>query len=427
MVNRNTKNLKIGFLLLTFFFFFFFILLQNQTHEKEDFTKNDIERLNNIVREIEGENDLDVLIEKTKDKDFVLLGESSHGTLEYYEWRGKITKRLIKENNYAYIVVEGDWPNIHNVNKYVKSLDNSIKSPEQALLINQRWPEWMWYNQEFIKLVEWLRKYNEELPIEEKVGLYGMDMQNLDGAINETKEYIKTLEINLINCLKEEDIISCKDKIDNVMNSFNKKYSSDDVFNSEELFNLKQNLLLIKYSEKHFNSQNNSWNIRVEYMNKTVENLSEKYGKNSKGIIWAHNTHIGDARATEMANSQMVNLGQLLRENYHQENIFLLGFGTYTGELLSSLSWEGSVQKTSLPKAKKNTLEDFLNKVNMNSFIFFLDTNDLPKVFSEYIGHRAKGVVYNPDNDNNHYVESILKNRYDGFIFIKETNVLNKL
>ncbi len=448
----KTQTLRIILILIlvsTLFGTVLIILPKNSQIPKEK--QIEVELLSKQTLKLETLEDLDELIERTKNKKYVLLGESSHGTSEYYLWRAKISQRLITENNFSFIAIEGDWPNIYNINRYVKLMDNTFSTGQNSLAMADRWPQWMWANEEFLELVEWVREYNKDLPITKRVGIYGMDMQHPEESINQAIE--RLLEINsdlgeeiskAYNCLKEYDAdmqryaqahfsnqVSCQDKTVNALKKFDTVYSEKDVLDSEKLFEIRQNILAVEYAEEYARAlvveDSQSWNTRVNYMKETIGNLSDKYQDNSKGIIWAHNTHVGDAKATQMTEVGMVNIGQLLREKYLQENIFIVGFGTYQGQVIASFQWGGNLQKLNLPKAISGSIESFLKEIKKPSFIFFLDEDNLPQRFTQKLGHRAKGVVYNPAQDQNHYVPTILKDRYDSFIFIKTTTALTPL
>ncbi len=437
-----TKKITIILIIIILLFLIVFLFVKNRKDESLVSFSDSVSSLNIT-------SDLDNLIDKTKDKKYVLLGESSHGTYEYYKWRAEITKRLINENNFSYIAIEGDWPYIYNVNLYVKQMESSLSSGKEALLTSERWPEWMWANKEFLELVEWLHEYNKELPMQDRVGLYGMDMQNLNKSINMTLKNLEHFDNELsqeikyqYQCFKEFEIdlisyaesyflnqLDCKNEINLALEKLKNKYSSEEILNSKELFNIKQNMLAVKYGEKYARDMiiegPYSWNTRVSYMERTVDNLSKLYGDESKGIIWAHNTHVGDARATEMFDFGMINIGQLLREKNNEKRVFILGFGTYEGSLIASENWGEERKVTKVPPAIPESIENFFRKLKIPSFIVFFEENNLPEILLKRTGHRAKGVVYNPDYDQHNYVKTLMSQRYDAFVFIKKTTALN--
>lgn len=452
----NSNFLKIILVLLLVFSIVGLVIIfstdqENRAQPLTEELKQDLEILSDQIIALDSNEDLDYIIENTQERRYVLLGESSHGTSEYYQWRAQLSKRLIEENSFSYIAIEGDWPNIYQVNQYVKSMADAPETAQEALGLIDRWPQWMWNNEEFLELVEWVREYNDQLPFNERVGIYGMDMQDLDSATIKSKTLLNEINPNLketirdnFECLEEynndiqeyaeqyfSDQESCEEDIKNLYDAFRDTYSQNEIEDSQEIFELYQNILAIKYAEAYGRKLTiegaESWNKRVTYMEQTVINLAAKYGENSKGIVWAHNTHLGDASATEMADVGMVNMGQLLRERYGKEDIFIVGFGTYTGQVMASFQWGNEPRVLDLPDAIEGSIESFLNDLEPESFIVPMHQGDSPEILTQRIGHRAKGVVYNPAGDQNHYVQTILSDRYDAFIFIKETSSLNPL
>ena len=398
---------------------------------------------------------IDTLLKKAGSAKFVLLGESSHGTSQYYLLRTEISKRLIKEKGFNFIAIEGDWPYIYRVNQYVKGLPGAAANAKAALGTADRWPDWLWANEEFLELVKWLRQYNDALPAEKKVGLYGIDMQDMQTSIETALSDLEKIDLTLADSLKNkyECLLewrgdfnayarsvamqekTCEQDVATALEQFNSKYTPDNVYNSPLLFNIKQNILSVKYGEKYWRVSiqggADGWNQRVRSMKNTIENLSSFYEKNSssgKGIIWAHNTHIGDARATEMATHSAINIGQLLRTKYGENNIFLLGFATYTGQVVAARAWGAEKSVFQIPTPPKGSVESLLKKVKMKNFILLFNQPSYPEILLKPLGHRAIGVVYNPEVENpGNYVMTVLPYRYDALIFIEETSALNPL
>ncbi len=402
---------------------------------------------------LESASDLDGLVESAGGAKYVLLGESSHGTSEYYELRVEITQRLIAEKDFSFIAVEGDWPNIYHVNRYVKGYSSAPSDAREALFASNRWPDWMWANKEFLVLVEWLRTYNENLPLEKRIGLYGVDMQDLTGSLEAALAGLGELNTDLANRIQEkysclqgygEDILigyaqayayeglNCENEVSAAVTKVLQEYTLEEFLSSPELFDIKQNMLSVKYGERYARELvaaegPYSWNTRVQFMKETVGSLSEWYGEDAKGIIWAHNTHVGDARATEMSYSGMVNIGQLLREKHGAKEIYIVGFGTNRGTVIASRSWGGEREIINVPPATSGSIEDVLLDLNMPAFVLIFDQEDVPELLAERLGHRAKGVVYIPEDEQFNYVPTVLPSRYNAFIFLEETTPLNPL
>ncbi len=399
-----------------------------------------------VYHHLKNTEDLDVLIDQAGNKSYVLLGEASHGTSEYYIWRKKISQRLISDYDFNFVLVEGDWDALYKLNLYVKHLKDPEGGAKEIMKNFSRWPTWMWSNYEFLDFVEWLRDYNKNLDLNKRVGIYGMDVYGLTNSMKELIEYFKNNNnllaediVKKYNCLLkyEDDYFqyvhdlsleknNCQSEVLKVLEIL-ENHEED----SKEYFKAKQDALVVIYGEKFYRYNLypgvNAWNARVEGMKNRFDNLIKHYGKNSKAIIWAHNTHIGDARATDMYEKGSVNIGQLLREEHGNENIYIIGFSAYSGTVIASLAWGEPGRIFMIPNGKRGSLEGYLAKKDLDSYYILLDNNNLPFYLSEKIGHRAKGVVYNPFHDNYNYVETIVKDRYDALIFFKNTKHLNPI
>ncbi len=401
---------------------------------------------------LETEPDLRDLIEEMKDRELVLLGEASHGTSEFYTWRREISKLLIKESDVNFIVVEGDWHSCYKVNQYVKGYENSYDSARQLLIDNfNRWPQWMWANEEVLELVEWLREYNLALDAEQRVGFYGMDVYDQWQSMNRVRKYLRQTDIaELVHVKSNYDCFSqydmdewayaravyfgadaCDEEMREVVERM-KEY--EDVLIEEchiSYFDAKQNAYVVKNAEKYYRTavadNNRAWNKRVDHMSDTVLRLKNFYSEDAKGIVWAHNTHVGDARATSMAQRNRTNIGQLFREQLGEEAVFILGFATYEGAVMAGAEWGKRRQIMDVPAGMKDSLEDLLAKVEIPSFYVLLENLRIDEALQP-IGHRAIGVVYDPSREHlGNYVPTIWPYRYDAFIFLKQTKALNPL
>jgi erythromycin esterase len=411
--------------------------------------------------------DLDPLLEHIGDAKHVLLGEASHGTSEFYTWRAEITKRLIAEKGFSFIAVEGDWPDCYGVNRYAKGMENSGSSAFEVLHAFSRWPTWMWANREIVDLIEWLRSYNNKVIEKEdkKVGFYGLDVYSMWESLDAVIQYLKKnypdamkSTIEAYRCFEPygRDVEeyaratafipeSCEDEVANMLIEIRRKAGSgeddDGRFKAdgrEAHFNAEQNAVVAKNAELYYRTMMKggaaSWNIRDHHMMNTLERLMKFHGSDAKSIVWAHNKHIGDARATDMVRAKMVNLGQLAREQAGRESVVLVGFGTYKGSVIASKEWGEPMQRMQVPSAIDGSWDSFLHRLNDNNVgrNKLLTFNDIDKTEASSLleskGQRAIGVVYNPSYEGyGNYVETILPIRYDAFLFIDETHALNPL
>jgi erythromycin esterase-like protein len=394
--------------------------------------------------------DLTALINDIEDRPVVMLGEASHGTHEYYTWRTAISKRLIQEKGYRFIAVEGDWPDCYKINRYVKGYKDAGDNIREVLEAFDRWPTWMWANWEVAALAEWLREYNQPLPYEQKVGFYGLDVYSLWDSMREMVLYLEKEDPQTAQTVKKaiqcfqpyEDNEhayarvsltehSCRDKVLALLKEIRSKAIHLDG-DPEAAFNTEQNALIAVNAEKYYRSMmsfdNESWNVRDTHMMDTLDRLIKFHGHNSKGIVWEHNTHIGDARATNMKRAGMVNIGQLAREQYGINKVYLVGFGSYQGTVIAGDEWGAPMQELDVPKAREGSVEHALHRESAyNRYLLFSDPL-LQEQYADAINHRAIGVVYNPDHERyGNYVPSVMAQRYDAFIYLDETRALHPL
>jgi erythromycin esterase-like protein len=401
---------------------------------------------------LERQADLQPLFDRIGDARIVMLGEASHGTHEYYTWRSYITKRLIGEKGFNFIAVEGDWPDCYRLNRYVKNYVSSVKSAAKVLHEFNRWPTWMWANWEITALADWLEKHNRLLPQNKKAGFYGLDVYSLWESMESIMQYLqktdplalKTAE-EAFSCFepyREDEGHSyarasqfvpelCQNEVVHLLKEIQRKlptYNTD----HENVFSAEQNALVTVNAEKYYRAMieggPHSWNVRDRHMADTLSRLLKFHGETSKAIVWEHNTHIGDARATDMVNEGMFNIGELARLAYPVQDVVLVGFGSYKGSVMAGRSWGAPMKKTEMPPAMKNSWEYFLHQAGAENKLLMMEdfSNDL--FMENHIGHRAIGVVYNPQYEQyGNYVPTILPLRYDAFIYIDETRALHPL
>lgn len=394
--------------------------------------------------------DLDALLEDIGERPIVMLGEASHGTHEYYTWRTAISKRLITEKGFRFIAVEGDWPDCYKINRYVKGYKDAGSSITGVLQHFDRWPTWMWANWEVAALAEWLREYNTTKPMEERVGFYGLDVYSLWDSMYAMMDYLQKEDPQAAQSVKQaikcfapfeenEQAYarysltehSCRDKVLAVLREIRKKSHHLDG-DREAGFNTEQNALIAVNAENYYRAMmgfdNESWNVRDTHMMETLDRLLAFHGDDSKGIVWAHNTHIGDARATDMKRAGMVNIGQLAREQYGINQVYLVGFGSYEGKVIAGDEWGAPMQVMDVPPAKEDSVERMLRRESTQNRYLLFNTEDVRQQYEESIRHRAIGVVYNPGRERfGNYVPSVMANRYDAFVHLDKTTALHPL
>ncbi len=403
------------------------------------------------VGSLKSPKDLDPLMDRIADAHHVLLGEASHGTHEYYTWRTAISKRLIQEKGFNFIAVEGDWPDCYQLNRYVKGYINKDKKAIDLLKTFDRWPTWMWANWEIAALIDWLKEYNSHLPANKRVGFYGLDVYSLWESMKALMNYLSKYDPRAaeyarkaLQCFEPfgedeqyyastqysmED--SCEEAVLQLLIEIRKKAMMYD-HDPEASLNIEQNAEIAVNAENYYRNMvginNNTWNLRDTHMMETFNRILKFYGSTAKAIVWEHNTHIGDARFTDMAKSGDVNIGQLVREQKGESDVVLVGFGSYSGSVIAGKNWGAPIQRMPVPDAQAGSIEEILhNESDENRLLIFNRFSD-QQYTNTIIPHRAIGVVYNPAHERyGNYVPTILNLRYDAFIYIDETNALHPL
>jgi len=409
-----------------------------------------LETLKEQIENFTDIEDLEPLINSLKDKKVVMLGEASHGTHEYYIWRAKISKILIEEHGFNFIAVEGDWPPCYQLNRHVKNYEDAPKDTYQMLQEFKRWPSWMWANWEVHEWAQWLKNYNKNQAPDNRVGWYGLDVYSLWESLDAIMDYLKKEDPQafqtakeVVRCFepyREKDGESyafstqlvpegCQREVNQMLVEIRNKYAG---YNSdkEHAFSTEQNAIVAKHAEEYYRVMASggaaTWNIRDRHMMDTLNRLLDFHGKDAKGIVWAHNTHVGDASYTDMTEQGLYNVGELARKQLGKEEVALIGFGSYQGTVLAGNEWGAKVEKMTVPKGRENSWESICNNLGDQFYLDFgkVTTNELQKK----IPHRAIGVVYRPEYEQySNYVPTHISKRYDGFLFFNQTKALHAI
>jgi erythromycin esterase-like protein len=419
-------------------------------------TWNEVDAVNAIKQNahpLHSKADLQPLFDRIGDAKIVMLGEASHGTHEYYTWRTNISKRLVKEKGFNFIAVEGDWPDCYRLNRFVKGYNPGIKSAIDVLHAFNRWPTWMWANWEIVALADWMQKHNTGLPANKKVGFYGLDVYSLWESMESIMQYLRKTDVAALKVAEEafscfepyrkdegtgyaraSQFVPelCQNEVVDLLKQIQQRlplYNTD----HENVFSVEQNAIISVNAEKYYRAMikggPHSWNVRDRHMADTLARLLKFHGKNSKAIVWEHNTHIGDARATDMADEGMYNIGELARMEHCDKGVVLVGFGSYSGKVIAGKSWGAAIQEMELPEAKNGSVEYLLHKSGKENKLLIMNDFIKNDLFMEnHIGHRAVGVVYNPNYEQHgNYVPTVLPLRYDAFIYLDKTRALYPL
>lgn len=412
--------------------------------------------------------DFDPILKKAEGKDVVLLGEASHGTHEFYRVRAEITKRLIREQGFNAVAVEADWPDAHRINRYVRGSGSDPEAVD-ALSGFLRFPQWMWRNTDVLDFVGWLRNRNDSLADHERkgipstqssVGFYGLDLYSLNTSMEAVLVYLRkndptaaekiaerygcfdhfdgdTRRYGLLagsgmsgDC--EHDVIAARVELHGRKKNLLRR---DGTEASDDFFDAEQNARVVRDAEEYyrtmFRQDVSSWNLRDRHMMQTLlmlcEHLERNYGR-SKIIVWAHNSHLGNASATSMGARGEFNIGQLAREHFG-ERVFAVGFTTHQGTVTASSDWDAPAERKRVRPGLKGSYEELFHETGIPNF--WLDCHATPgisKLLRQSRLERAIGVIYRPETElQSHYFRSSLPDQFDGILHYDETRAVEPL
>lgn len=409
----------------------------------------ELEEIRSLARPLRTSGDLEPLLDRIGAARFVLLGEASHGTAEYYGWRAAITKRLIVERGFSFVAVEGDWPDCFRVNRWIKGRTDRDRSARQVLGDFERWPTWMWANEEVATFTEWLREHNRTTGHD--VGFYGLDVYSLWDSMHAVLSYLGDQQRDALaaahqayRCFEPYAAdpqryawatrlvpTSCEDEVVELLIELRRRVGRLDG-DPEGALDALQNAEVLAGAERYYRTMvradAESWNVRDCHMADTLDRLIAHHGWSAKAIVWAHNTHVGDARATDMAGAGMVNVGQLARERHERDGVVLVGFGGHHGSVIAADEWGGPLRRMPVPVAPPGTHEQLLHDGWGTTGLFVFPTHVDGNWLRTRRGHRAIGVVYRPSGDEyGNWVPTILGRRYDAFCYFDETSALHPL
>ncbi|MDX6287167.1 MAG: hypothetical protein QOG53_2652 [Frankiales bacterium] len=394
----------------------------------------------------------------------VLIGEASHGTHEFYAARARMTRRLIEEKGFAAVAIEGDWPDAFRVNRYVRG-HGEDKTAEESLRGFERFPSWMWRNEVVLDFVGWLRHHNDRIGRDDRAtaGFYGLDVYSLFRSQSEVISYLERVDPAAAAQARER--YSCFDhpgasddgqaygyaaafgagptcEAEAVAQLVDiQEHAADYVSRGgrllpEDHFFAEQNARVVKNAEAYyramFSGRTSSWNLRDQHMSETLDalisHLGEQRQEPAKIVVWAHNSHVGDARVTEAAARGELTLGQLVRQG-RPDDCRLIGFTTYAGAVTAAHDWGGPAERKRVRPALDNSVEDFFHDVGDESFLLRFDR---PAPATELLRiprlERAIGVIYRPRTERqSHYFSTRLAEQFDAVIHIDETRAVEPL
>jgi len=399
--------------------------------------------------------DFDPALKAVGDARFVLIGEASHGTHEFYRVRAQITKRLIAEKGFTAVAVEADWPDAYRINQFVK-FEGGDEDAVDALSGFQRFPAWMWRNADVLDFVGWLRNYNQHRH-SGRTGFYGLDLYSLHASMRAVLDYLD--KVDPAGALRARDRYACFDMFGENTQSYGyatsfglSKSCEDEVVSQwlemrqraadlarrdgrvarDAFFFAEQNARLVKNAEQYyramFHERVSSWNLRDTHMAETLQALVHHLGSHTKVVVWAHNSHLGDARATEMGQRGELNLGQLVRQRYG-DAVKAIGFTTYSGTVTAASGWDQSAERKCVRPALAGSYEALFHQADIPNFLLRLDQkNECVGALEEPRLERAIGVIYLPRSERaSHYFYAQLPRQFDLILHYDETRAVEPL
>jgi erythromycin esterase-like protein len=403
--------------------------------------------------------DYDPLFDLIGEARVVLLGEASHGTHDFYHHRAQITERLIKEKGFTAVAVEADWPDAYRVNRYVRDASDDAFAVE-ALSDFRRFPTWMWRNTDVVEFIEWLREHNDALPASStKTGFYGLDLYSLHASMEAVLRYLEKVDPEAAKrararyaCFdhfgKDTQVYgfltgtgatkSCQDEVVSELIELRHRAAEcarRDGLVVEEAFYAEQNARLVKNAEEYYRSmfleEISSWNLRDRHMAETLEALTahlNRAGGRAKIVVWAHNSHVGDARVTEMGQRGELNIGQLARERYNRDAV-LIGFTTNHGTVTAASDWGAPAERKRVRPALPSSYEALFHNAEVDRFLLTWRAGDaVTEGLREALLERAIGVIYRPETERiSHYFWTRLPSQFDAVLHFDETRAVEPL
>ena len=397
---------------------------------------------------------LDELAARAARASIVLIGEASHGTKDFYATRADLTRRLIAEHGFRAVTLEADWPDTFRAHRYVTGRSDD-RDAVTALADFRRFPAWMWRNETMRDFVDWLAEFNRSRPENNAVGLFGLDLYSLYGSIGSVLAYLDRVDPEAAARARKryacfeyfgddpqgyaigvmQGFESCEDEAvaqlvelrRNAMLPLDTASGAD-----EEIFSAEQNARLIVNAERYYRAmyrgRESTWNLRDRHMVDTLDALRARIAGASDGtVVWAHNSHLGDARATEMSRRGEVNVGQLVRERYGRD-VFSIGFSTYDGTVTAASDWDAPAERKRVRPGLAGSYERTFHESGRDRFWLDLGDRDVATALRGALLQRAIGVIYRPDTERwSHYFHARLPEQFDAMIHLDNTTALTPL
>jgi protein-L-isoaspartate(D-aspartate) O-methyltransferase len=400
-----------------------------------------------------GEADLGSLLGQIGDARVVLLGEATHGTSEFYRMRTRITTELVMRRGFNIVAIEGDWPDAALIDHHIRALDFSVPQEEGFT----RFPTWMWRNRETVELIRWLQTHNESISNPRaRAGFYGLDLYSLYRSLHAVLHYLDEVDPDSAKIAKEryaclspwerdpalygraattQDYVTCERPVVTVLRDLLERRLEYANADGDQFFDAASNARLVAAAEEYYRVMYYggpaSWNLRDQHMFDTLERLLAHRGPEAKAVVWAHNSHVGDARATEMGAARGEhNIGQLCRQRFGDE-AFSMGFGTHTGTVAAATDWGGPMQIKKVRPSHPSSYERIFHESDVPALLLALRHPKREAVRGE-LGEprleRAIGVIYRPETElQSHYFQAALPWQFDAYCWFDETHAVSAL
>ena len=391
---------------------------------------------------------LESLLDRIGRADVVLIGEASHGTSEFYKMRSRITRELIVKKHFNFVAIEGDWPDAARIDNFVRHFD----TPPSEWTAFARFPTWMWRNEDVREFVDWLHLHNADLPPEQRVAFHGLDLYSLYTSIREVLKYLDEVDPDVAEIARQRygcltpwqadpatygraalsgSYRSCEADVVRMLVELSARHRDYALHDGERFLDAEQNARLVANAERYYRvmyyGSRESWNLRDSYMFETLKTLRNFHWPNNKAIIWAHNSHVGDAAATDMSRRGEFNIGHLCRKEYGTR-AYSIGFGTDSGTVAAASDWDGPMQIMTVQPSQPDSYERLCHDTGLDAFMLAFRharSEALLQRLSEARLERAIGVIYRPDSElASHYFHAVLPKQFDEYIWFDRTRAV---
>ncbi|MDZ7767915.1 MAG: protein-L-isoaspartate(D-aspartate) O-methyltransferase [Woeseiaceae bacterium] len=393
---------------------------------------------------------LDPLMDRIGTARVVLIGEASHGTSDFYRMRNRITAELITRKGFRAVAIEGDWPDAARIDHHVRHFDYA---PSEWTAF-ARFPTWMWRNQDVREFVDWLRIHNSNLDPGKRTAFYGLDLYSLYSSIRAVLEYLDDVDPDTAALARERygcltpwqtdpatygraalrgSFRNCENDVVQMLVEISQKRREYAEHDGERFLDALQNAKLVANAERYYRimyyGSRSSWNLRDTYMFETLEALRSYHWPDNKIVVWAHNSHVGDAGATEMSARGELNIGHLCRKAFGQD-VYSIGMGTDSGTVAAASDWDGPMEIKTVRPAVVRSYERLFHETTLPGFLLSLRgaPADVSDGLSKSRLERAIGVIYRPETElASHYFEAVLPRQFDEYIWLDETRAVEPI